>query len=157
MSDDLPEEEQDEKPEEKFDDPLQKKPARGPIIWAFLLFVPIILTFTVTLLKEPEPEIKLEVQTAEQAQAVTEPSSSKSTVPAETRRVGQLIRQKEKSCDYKHWHGARFGDEVKRKLTNSKKPYRVLLPGQSYTQDYSPSRMNVQLDENGVITRVWCG
>ena len=36
-------------------------------------------------------------------------------------------------------------------------PLRVIRPGQAVTMDFNPSRLNVDLDENGVITRVWCG
>ncbi|MGP1353844.1 MAG: I78 family peptidase inhibitor [Parasphingopyxis sp.] len=34
---------------------------------------------------------------------------------------------------------------------------RVINPGDAVTQDYRPDRMNVDLDERGVITRVYCG
>lgn len=36
-------------------------------------------------------------------------------------------------------------------------PKRIIRPGQPVTRDYIPSRTNVMLDENGVITRVYCG
>lgn len=34
---------------------------------------------------------------------------------------------------------------------------RVIGPGDLYTQDYLPDRVNVDHDANGVIMRVWCG
>jgi Peptidase inhibitor I78 family len=34
---------------------------------------------------------------------------------------------------------------------------RVLGPGAMMTQDYSPSRVNLETDADGKITRVWCG
>jgi hypothetical protein len=34
---------------------------------------------------------------------------------------------------------------------------RAIHPGQPVTQDYSPFRLNLDLDGDGVIVRVWCG
>jgi hypothetical protein len=34
---------------------------------------------------------------------------------------------------------------------------RIITPGMAITEDYSPSRLNIDLDDNGRITRVWCG
>ena len=36
-------------------------------------------------------------------------------------------------------------------------PVRVLPPGAMMTMDHRPDRLNVELDEAGRITRVWCG
>lgn len=36
-------------------------------------------------------------------------------------------------------------------------PVRILPPGAMMTMDHRPDRLNVELDENGNITRVWCG
>ena len=37
------------------------------------------------------------------------------------------------------------------------KPLRILPPGSMMTMDHRPDRLNVDLDEEGVITRIWCG
>ena len=34
---------------------------------------------------------------------------------------------------------------------------RFISPGDAVTMDYSPERLNFDLDETGTITRVWCG
>ncbi|MFI5803290.1 I78 family peptidase inhibitor [Streptomyces sp. NPDC051561] len=34
------------------------------------------------------------------------------------------------------------------------KPYRVITPGSFVTQEYNPDRLNIYLDDAGVITRV---
>jgi hypothetical protein len=34
---------------------------------------------------------------------------------------------------------------------------RVIEPGQPVTADYSAERLNIDLDRQGRITRVWCG
>lgn len=33
---------------------------------------------------------------------------------------------------------------------------RVLRPGMAYTEDYQPDRLNISIDENEVIERIWC-
>lgn len=34
---------------------------------------------------------------------------------------------------------------------------RVVKPGMSLTQDYRPTRLNISINEDGFIDRVWCG
>lgn len=34
---------------------------------------------------------------------------------------------------------------------------RIIPPDSAVTQDYRPERVNVDLDEDGTIIRVWCG
>jgi Peptidase inhibitor I78 family len=34
---------------------------------------------------------------------------------------------------------------------------RVIEPRMAITEDYRPERLNLVVDENGQITRVWCG
>jgi hypothetical protein len=34
---------------------------------------------------------------------------------------------------------------------------RIIPPNSAITQDYRPDRLNVDLDEDGLITRIWCG
>ncbi|WP_323768918.1 I78 family peptidase inhibitor [Marinovum sp.] len=36
-------------------------------------------------------------------------------------------------------------------------PKRILGPGQMRTMDYIPARTNIQIDEAGLISRVFCG
>lgn len=36
-------------------------------------------------------------------------------------------------------------------------PLRVVHPGDALTQDYRPDRLNINLDADGLISRVWCG
>jgi hypothetical protein len=36
-------------------------------------------------------------------------------------------------------------------------PTRVIEPGMAVTMDYSPARLNIELDEAGTIIRVACG
>ena len=36
-------------------------------------------------------------------------------------------------------------------------PVRIIPPGLSVTMDYNPERLNVETDESGIITRIYCG
>lgn len=36
-------------------------------------------------------------------------------------------------------------------------PVRMIPPGSAVTMDYFAGRLNVDLDEDGTITRLWCG
>ena len=33
---------------------------------------------------------------------------------------------------------------------------RLLRPGMAYTMDYQPDRLNISIDEDGLIDRIWC-
>ena len=37
------------------------------------------------------------------------------------------------------------------------RPLRILPPGSMMTMDHRPNRLNVELDQNSDITRIWCG
>ena len=37
------------------------------------------------------------------------------------------------------------------------RPLRILPPGSAMTMDHNPARLNVNLDEEGTVTRIWCG
>ncbi len=34
---------------------------------------------------------------------------------------------------------------------------RIISPNSPVTEDYQPARLNVDVDETGEITRIWCG
>lgn len=36
-------------------------------------------------------------------------------------------------------------------------PVRWLLPGSSVTQDYQPQRLNLEVGDDGVVHKAWCG
>ena len=36
-------------------------------------------------------------------------------------------------------------------------PRRIIRPGQAVTLDFNAARLNADVDENGVIARIWCG
>jgi hypothetical protein len=62
------------------------------------------------------------------------------------------------SCDFNIWLGRPLNEGlVAEQLQAMNRPYRILPPGSMMTMDYSPSRVNFELDENGVVKRIFCG
>ncbi len=37
------------------------------------------------------------------------------------------------------------------------RPHRIIPPNSAVTLDHRPDRLNVDVDDNGIITRIWCG
>ncbi|MEB8387177.1 I78 family peptidase inhibitor [Rhodobacteraceae bacterium KMM 6894] len=53
---------------------------------------------------------------------------------------------------------ARIGTPAKDyDFANANRPHRIIPPNSAVTMDHRPDRLNVDLDEQGVITRLWCG
>ncbi len=44
-----------------------------------------------------------------------------------------------------------------RDFEDDERPIRVLPPDSAMTMDHRVDRLNVDLDDDGVITRIWCG
>lgn len=49
------------------------------------------------------------------------------------------------------------GAESQLAAVDLKPPVRMLRPGMAMTMDYSPSRLNVEIDAKGKIVRIFCG
>lgn len=48
-------------------------------------------------------------------------------------------------------------DQAVAQITPMGRPYRVLTPGSMVTQDYSAERINLMIDESGMVQSVDCG
>ncbi|RKF16318.1 hypothetical protein D6850_01810 [Roseovarius spongiae] len=42
-------------------------------------------------------------------------------------------------------------------FTDGDRPLRIIPPDSAVTMDYRADRLNVDIDEDGIVTRVWCG
>jgi hypothetical protein len=60
------------------------------------------------------------------------------------------------SCDFPQFVGLP-ADDMKVEEVIKARPHRLLPPGAAVTQDHAPDRINLELDDQGVIRRVWCG
>ena len=53
---------------------------------------------------------------------------------------------------------ARIGTPVQdHSFDDATRPYRIIPPNSAVTMDHRPDRLNVDVDDKGVITRIWCG
>lgn len=73
---------------------------------------------------------------------------------AETADVTATPELAEAACDFNEWVGKAV-DEDAVKATG--RPYRILAPNSMATQDFSPQRINVMVDDQKVVTAVRCG
>ena len=53
-----------------------------------------------------------------------------------------------------HWVGEAVSDV---EIASLSQPVRLIRPGDMVTRDYRRERLNVELDENETILRLWCG
>ncbi len=61
---------------------------------------------------------------------------------------------KPQPCDFAQWVGKPVDTNA---LDALKRPYRVLKPNESATMDYSPARIDVEVDKAGTVRKVTCG
>lgn len=153
---------EDQKPAPKhkivLNDPSGRPQKAGsPLIWILLLAVPVVPAFYLSLMHKAEDIPTLEA-----------PQSGVAEVPAgeavSRRGGGQAFldrqiqaAQKAVSCDFKDWIGMRVEQNMLEALAEKGRPQRLLPPDTDYTSDYVPERVNFDLDENGIILRIWCG
>lgn len=88
-------------------------------------------------------------QTSPGGEAVTEQELPHSDLPPPSREAFT-----DTSCDFEEWVGNPV-DEAAVKATG--RIYRILKPDSMMTMDHNPERINVVHDNDGVVTRVWCG
>ncbi len=82
-------------------------------------------------------------------EAVTEQELPQSDLPPPSREAFT-----DASCDFESWVGQPV-DEAAVKETG--RVYRILKPDSMMTMDHNPERINVVHDNDGKVTRVWCG
>ncbi|QQG35939.1 MAG: hypothetical protein HYS17_10625 [Micavibrio aeruginosavorus] len=58
------------------------------------------------------------------------------------------------TCDFSSWIGQHVNDIG---IKDAGRPFRILKPDSMATQDYVPDRINVMVDNSGVVIAVRCG
>lgn len=136
---------------------------KTPFLWIMLLAAPVLLGVLLSLRAPPAQQEPAPIQEQAAAQApVVQPQK---TVPIEGRRRYSAaaeetvapLEEPPPACDFAPWVGLPVGADMQAALRASNRPYRVLPPGSMMTMDHSPARVNFDIDERGIITRVWCG
>ncbi len=59
-------------------------------------------------------------------------------------------------CDFEEWVGKDV-TEAEAAAKETGRPTRILKPDSMMTMDHAPDRINVVHDDDGKVTRVWCG
>ncbi len=62
-----------------------------------------------------------------------------------------------KRCDYASLMGVKLDDEILARLRTGGRATRVLREGDHMTMDFSETRVNIEVDGQGAIHRIWCG
>ena len=60
------------------------------------------------------------------------------------------------SCAFDFLIGQTF-EQAEEQVKPLDRPYRIIRPGDAVTQDFSPERINLNVDETGMVTSVTCG
>ena len=58
------------------------------------------------------------------------------------------------STDYAETIGTQHADHD---FEKDDRPLRIIPPNSAVTMDYRAERLNVDIDENGLVVRIWCG
>ncbi len=61
----------------------------------------------------------------------------------------------EADCNFDEWVGKSAAD-VETFLQGTGRPFRIIKPGQAVTMDYRADRINADLDDKGIVTRMHC-
>ena len=61
------------------------------------------------------------------------------------------------TCGAVAWNSYVGGPAAALESVTFRQPVRIIPPGAPVTQDFSPRRLNFDLDTRGRVVRVWCG
>jgi Peptidase inhibitor I78 family len=150
---DQPEATKPPKKEKTIEDILNRdnQMMRSPILWFFLLGLPVVLCFYVAFANE-------DVGPAKEPPKVIEHAPDGAVgAPAVYDKNAAHRRDMATPCDFNEWMGKPADAALEAAIKPLNRPYRILPPGSMMTKDFSPSRINFDLNESGKIIRAWCG
>ena len=141
------------KKEKTIEDVLNKdnQMMRSPILWFFLLGLPVVLCFYVAFANEDVGPAK------EPPKAIEYTPDGAVGAPAVYDENAAHRRDMATPCDFNEWMGKPADAALVAAIKPLNRPYRILPPGSMVTRDFSPSRINFDLNESGKIIRAWCG
>ncbi len=145
--------------EENLHDVLSGEGAlRTPLFWGALIFIPIALTLFVSVRNAPQENQAVEVVEQAQSRIVWEGSRSVPKTRQSSHKAGfKNSAPPHEGCNFDTLIGLPVNEKIEEKVKALGRPYRVLTPGSMMTMDHIPERVNFDVDDSGVITRVWCG
>ncbi|MEM7650945.1 MAG: I78 family peptidase inhibitor [Pseudomonadota bacterium] len=129
----------------------QTQNVKSPALWLSLAAFPIVLAMVVGIIRGGEAPQEPPVETLEQV-TIERMAEQPQAMPEE---VAQDI-----NCDFESWVGQAPSQEmvdILKGASTGERPYRILPPGSMMTMDHNPNRVNFDVSDDGLITRVWCG
>jgi hypothetical protein len=165
MADEKPPESEKEPRLRAYDEEIDLK-VRNPWPWLIMAAVPLFLGIVIMLRQPDAPTV------TERAAAVSPKVLWKERIDAKTKSGVPNVRtipgtdrpavalqpeEKDYPCDFAPWVGMRMEEDILQAVRQVNRPYRILLPGAPMTMDFSPARINFDVNKKNVITRVWCG
>ena len=127
---------------------------------------PLLTAVLITTLAACQAEGTDEPGAPEATGTATETTAIPDTIPEPADAVAAAARSSSEADDsgcgadkLANWRNVLPTDEVKAKIaaTVGERPIRYIAPGDAVTLDFSPSRLNVELGEDGRIKLFRCG
>jgi hypothetical protein len=153
------------------DDLLLRKPNfTNPVLLFLVIMIPMIAGIGYSfqdvtppeVVSEPAPQIEAEMpppipDTTATAKPMMDPAlnplrGSRRPVGGDISAAGAVGE-----CRFNYLVGMMADENVAQSLKQRRVQYRILPPGAMMTMDHSPSRLNLEVDDQGVIRRAWCG
>ena len=142
---------------------LETAAFRSPVLFFIVLAVPIITAMYFTFTAKA-PEIKPIVAPAPVviAKPLTAPVFGSHGSPAKRMMNSEMApalapRFEAKGCSFNAAVGQAPSRDLIAAINAAHRPYRLLPPGYPMTMGSDPARVNLELDQQGIIRRVWCG
>ena len=126
----------------------------------------VAVAFLIATLAACQAEGADEPATPEASATATETTAIPDTIPEPADAVAAAARNSDEADDsgcgadkLAKWRNVVPTDEVKAEIaaTVGRRAIRYIAPGDAVTMDFSPSRLNVELGEDGRIKRFRCG
>lgn len=150
--------------QEKSKDDLALTPPNftSPALLFLVLLIPVVLGvfYSARDAREEETPVKAETPVVE-SPPVAEAPKAFVLPPGEglgrSSGRGRRFGAGREACNYSYLVGLKPDRDVILSLKQKEKPYRILPPGSMMTMDHNPERINLDLDGEGTIRKVWCG
>lgn len=143
--------------------------AQNPALFIAIVAMVLVLGLIVGVYKQDTTIVDVDAPKPQIASRVDEDPAALRNIPmmnvikettSQRRAAASEQAEAAPACNYTHLVGRQYDESVAEMIKdagNSERPLRILKPGDAYTQDFAPNRVNINLDEAGVITRIWCG
>lgn len=144
------------KPKKPQEEAFLSRPGlNSPGLLFLLILIPVLFGILTSLISAPEAQNP--VKPVETVRTLSEAPAPWETPPLPAVQGSGMPVSPASTCNYNDLIGIKPDENLFARLQKIGKAYRVLQPDAMMTMDYSADRVNLELDEKGLIRRVWCG